>query len=231
MLHIDLPNEALWIVMLLINFITITALYRTIGKLGLFIWVPISVILANIQVLKTVELFGMTATLGNIVYASSFLVTDILSENYGRQEAKKAVWIGFFAVITMTVMMNMALYFTPDPSDFANEHLTAIFSLMPRIALASLAAYMLSQMHDVWAYHFWKKKFPSDKMIWLRNNASTMISQLIDSVVFVLVAFWGQFERNVLISILITTYFMKWIVAVCDTPFIYLAKRIFERKL
>lgn len=225
-----LPNEMLWAVMLLLNFFTIILLYRTLGKVGLYVWIPISVILANIQVLKTVELFGLTATLGNIVYASSFLVTDILSENYGKEEAKRAVWIGFFAIIVMTVMMNLALYFSPADSDFAQSHLEAIFSMMPRIAFASLTAYLLSQIHDIWAYDFWKRRFPSNRYIWLRNNASTMISQLIDSIVFVCVAFWGEFEMNILIEILLTTYFMKWIVAIADTPFIYMAKNIFQKQ-
>ena len=228
---LNLPNELLWAIMLLINFSLITLLYRVLGKTGLFVWIPIAVIIANIQVLKTVEIFGLTATLGNIVYASSFLVTDILSENYGKDEARRAVWIGFFAIIVMTLLMNLALSFSPAESDFAQEHLQAIFAMMPRIALASLTAYILSQIHDVWAYDFWKRKFPSDKAIWVRNNASTMISQLIDTVVFVGIAFWGQFELNVLLEILLTTYFMKWIVALADTPFIYLAKNIFQRKL
>ncbi|MBN2509957.1 MAG: queuosine precursor transporter [Spirochaetales bacterium] len=223
-----MPNELLWVIMLLLNFTLIVVLYRLMGKTGLFIWIPISVIIANIQVLKTVQLFGFTATLGNIVYASSFLVTDILSENYGKNDARKAVCIGFFAITIMTLLMNLALVFKPDQSDFAQEHLKAIFTMMPRIALASLAAYILSQLHDVWAYDFWKRRFPSDSLIWLRNNASTMVSQLIDSVVFVFLAFWAQYDTRVLLEILLTTYLMKWLVAVADTPFIYISKRMYK---
>ncbi len=224
-------NELLWLAFLLLNFITIIALYRVMGKTGLFVWIPIAVIIANLQVVKTVQLFGLTATLGNIVYATSFLVTDILSENYGKDEAKRAVWVGFFAILVMTLFMNIALWFIPAASDFSQGPLTAIFQLMPRIAAASLLAYIISQRHDVWAYSFWRSRFPQDKQIWIRNNLSTMVSQLIDSLVFVLVAFWGVFEPRVLIDILITTYVMKWLVAAADTPFIYWAKRIRERKL
>ena len=90
-------NEILWLVMLLANFFLIILAYKLFGKWGLIMWIPISVIVANIQVIQTVELFGLVATLGNIVYASSFLVTDILSENYGKKEAQKAVWIGFYS--------------------------------------------------------------------------------------------------------------------------------------
>ncbi|MCY1723512.1 queuosine precursor transporter [Prolixibacteraceae bacterium Z1-6] len=228
-----MQNELLWLVMLLANFLLIILAYRLFGKWGLIMWIPISVIVANIQVIQTVELFGMVATLGNIVYASSFLVTDILSENYGKEEAKKAVWIGFFSLISMTLLMNLALFFLPLKGDefagVAHEATSTIFSLMPRIAVASLAAYLLSQRHDVWAYHFWRKRFSRDNQIWLRNNLSTMISQLIDSSVFVLIAFYGVFELPLLLEIFITTYFLKFVVAAADTPFIYWGKSIFKR--
>ncbi len=225
-----MQNELLWLVMLLVNFFLIILAYKLFGKWGLIMWIPISVIVANIQVIQTVELFGLVATLGNIVYATSFLVTDILSENYGKSEAKKAVWIGFFSLISMTILMNLALYFAPlAGDDFAattHEATSTIFKLMPRIAVASLIAYLLSQRHDVWAFHFWKKRFPTDKQLWLRNNLSTMVSQFIDSSVFVLAAFYGVFETSVLWEIFITTYFLKWIVAAADTPFVYWAKRM-----
>ncbi len=226
----DLMNESLWLVMLLVNFIAIMVSYRIWGKLGLYIWVPIAVIVANIQVTKTVQLFGFEATLGNIVYATSFLVTDILSENYGKQEAKRAVGIGFFSLILMTIVMNLALFFVPAASDFVQESMTTIFSLMPRIAIASLCAYGVSQMHDIWAYDFWKRRFPSTGKIWVRNNLSTMVSQLIDSLVFTLIAFYKVFPTPVLIEIVLTTYLLKWIVAIADTPFIYIARKWKEQQ-
>jgi len=79
-------------------------------------------------------------------------------------------------------------------------------------------------MHDVWAYDFWRKRFPGLRLIWLRNNASTMVSQFIDSTVFTVLAFWGVFPVSVLVQIFWTTYLLKWIVGVADTPFIYLAR-------
>ncbi|WP_340113690.1 queuosine precursor transporter [Maribellus mangrovi] len=228
-----MQNEILWLVMLLANFLLIILAYRLFGKWGLIMWIPISVIVANIQVIQTVKLFGLAATLGNIVYATSFLVTDILSENYGKQEAKKAVWIGFFSLISMTFLMNLALEFIPlagdDFAPVAHEATSTIFSLMPRIAIASLSAYLLSQRHDVWAYHFWRKRFSKDNQIWLRNNLSTMVSQLIDSVVFVLIAFWGVYEGLVLFEIFLTTYILKWVVAAADTPFVYWARGIHKK--
>ncbi len=229
-----MQNELLWLAMLLANFLLIILAYKLFGKLGLILWIPISVIVSNIQVIQTIELFGLVATLGNIVYASSFLVTDILSENYGKHEAKKAVWIGFFSLIAMTLVMNLALQFRPlEGDEFASTThgaLSTIFELMPRIAIASLTAYLISQRHDVWAYHFWRKRFSKDNQIWLRNNLSTMVSQFLDSAIFTLIAFYGVFETGILWEIFITTYVLKWVVAAADTPFIYWSKIIFKNQ-
>jgi queuosine precursor transporter len=226
-------NELLWLVEILANFILIILAYRLFGKWGLIMWIPVSTIIANIQVVQTIELFGFSATLGNVVYATSFLITDILSENYGKKEAQKAVWIGFFSLISMTLLMNLALFFRPLSGDAFSEithsSLETIFSLMPRIALASLTAYVISQRHDVWAFHFWKARFPEDRKLWIRNNLSTMVSQLFDSSVFVLIAFYGVFEANILWEIFLTTYLLKWLVAAADTPFVYWAKNIHRK--
>lgn len=218
-------NEILWIGLLAVNFFFILAVYRIWGVDGLFLWIPIAVIAANVQVVKTIEVFGLTATLGNIVYAGSFLVTDILSENHGRHAARRAVMLGFTAVIAITVLMNIALLFRPAPSDTAHDSLVAIFSLFPRIAIASIVAYIVSQYHDVWVYAFLKKRLPARRFIWLRNNASTMVSQLIDTAIFTTIAFFGYFdEARVFWEVFLTTYVLKWLVAACDTPFVYLAR-------
>jgi len=218
-------NELLWIVMLLLNFVAIMVAFKFWGKMGLFIWIPISVIVANIQVTKTVQLFGLEATLGNIVYATSFLATDILSECFGKRDAARAVAIGFFSLVTMTILMNVALVFQPAPSDFVQESLSTIFAIMPRIALGSLVAYMASQFHDIHAFAYWKQRFPGKGSLWFRNNMSTMVSQLIDTLLFTMIAFWGVFPWEVLWQIMLTTYLLKWIVAMFDTPFIYLARK------
>ena len=218
-----LPNEAWWVFMLVANFSGVMIAYRLFGRIGLLSWIPISAILANIQVLKLVEIAGVTATLGNIVYATSFLATDILSENYGKRSAQAGVGLGFLSLISAAVIMNIALGFTPGDEDFAHESLVVIFGFLPRIALASLVAYAVSQFHDVWAYDFWKRKFPGSRYIWVRNNGSTMVSQLIDTLVFNTLAFWGAFPLEVFVEIGITTYALKWIVAALDTPLVYWA--------
>ncbi len=222
-------NELLWAAMLAVNFGCIIIAYRCFGRTGLYAWVPLAAIVANIQVIKLVDLFGITATLGNIVYASSFLVTDILSEIYGKKEAEKAVYIGLFSLVVMTILMNFALAFVPAADDFAQDSIYTIFGFMPRIAGASLLAYFISQTHDVWAFDFWRNRLPANRFLWLRNNASTMVSQLIDSSLFTLVAFWGVYPSGALFEVFWTTYLIKWVVGAADTPFIYIARRWFDQ--
>lgn len=221
-------NELLWLLEIPVNFLLILLAYRLFGKKGLFLWIPVSVIVANIQVVMALRLFGLSATLGNVSYAASFLVTDILSEKYGKQEARRAVLMGLFCLVAATILFQLTLFFQPlAGDDFAGEAhaaLKTIFGLMPRIALGSLTAYFISQWHDVWAFDIWRKRFP--KHLWIRNNFSTMVSQLVDSVVFVLIAFAGVYPARVLFEIFITTYVLKFLVAAADTPFLYWARRI-----
>lgn len=226
-----ISNEWLWLAMLALNFILVIAIYRYAGKTGLYVWIPISTILANIQVVKMVQLFGFEATMGNIIYGTSFLVTDILSENYGKESSKKAVYIGFFSLFAFAAIMKLAVLFNPSMNDTAQPNLEAIFNFMPRLAFASLVAYGVSQFHDVWAYHLWKSVFPSAKFLWLRNNASTIVSQFIDSMAFTLAAFWGVMEVSVLFEVFWTTYIIKFVVALADTPFLYLAYWLKQKNL
>jgi len=222
-------NETLWIIFALVDLCMVLAVYRFFGRVGLFGLMVFNLLLCNIQVLKTVELFGLTTTLGNILYASVFLATDLLGEFYGKKEARKGVLLGFVTLLMMVGYMQIALYFQPSADDFAQPHLQALFGFMPRIALASMVAYLVSQLHDVWAYHAIRQR-TGERMLWLRNNASTMISQFLDSAIFCFIAFWGMFPVEVFWEILISTYVIKVAVAALDTPFIYIAKRMFAHK-
>ncbi|QHE61935.1 queuosine precursor transporter [Rossellomorea vietnamensis] len=213
------------LVFVLITFSCLLVMYRMFGRTGLFVWIGISTILANLQVVKTIEIFGLTATLGNAMYGTAFLVTDILNEKYGKKEAQKAVWLGFFTLIVMTIIMQLALLFQPHPDDFAQESLATIFGIIPRIALGSLAAYLVSQFTDVYIFTYLKKRFPTDGQFWIRNNGSTMVSQLLDTLVFTSIAFLGEYPMHVWFEIFVTTYLLKWVISLMDTPFGYIAKR------
>ncbi len=218
-----LNNEILWFVSLVANFVFIMFAFRIWGEKGLLIWMPISCITANLQVLKNIVVFGLEATLGNIIYATAFLATDILNEFYEKKVAKRAVWYGFYSLISMTVLMQLSLLFIPSESDMTHSSMINLFSFMPRVTVASLVAYLVSNMHDVWAFRYWKKR-TKGRFLWLRNNASTWVSQLIDSLIFTLGAFWGVYEWDILWQIILTTYLLKWLVAVMDTFMIYLAR-------
>jgi uncharacterized integral membrane protein (TIGR00697 family) len=218
-------NELIFFIFALVDMSMVLVLMRFFGRTGLFAAIVMSIILCNIQVLKTVELFGLTTTLGNILYASIFLATDLLSEFHGRRAANKAVLLGFAVLVLSTLYMQVSLLYTPAPSDFVQPHLQAIFGFMPRVAVASLTAYIVSQFHDVWAFHAIRKR-TGERHLWLRNNASTMVSQLLDSAIFCAIAFIGVFPWPVFWQILLTTYLMKIIVAALDTPFMYIARRM-----
>ncbi|KAA0956434.1 queuosine precursor transporter [Planococcus kocurii] len=210
----------------LFNFVLLVIMYKFFGKTGLFAWVAISTVLANIQVTKTIEIIGLTATLGNSLYASTFLATDILNEKYGKKEAKKAVWLGFSSLLIMVLVMQFGIKFIPDDSDFAQDSLETIFGLIPQIAIGSMVAYLASQHLDVIIFSALRKMFPKDSQFWIRNNGSTLISQLLDTLIFTSIAFGGVFPFDVWIQIFISTYVLKFIVSVMATPFGYLAKII-----
>ncbi len=226
----SLFNSLFWIGFIVIDLSLAVLIFRFFGKNGLYILIVASVITANIQVLKTVEIFGMVATLGNVLYGSIFLTTDILTEIYGKKAARRGVWFGFIGMALMTLWMQFGLRFIPHASDFTQGPLSAIFGLMPRIAAGSMTAYLVSQHHDVWAFQFWRDK-TRGRFLWLRNNASTLVSQAIDSVIFCSIALWGVFDTSTWVQILTSTYLLKLVVAVVDTPFIYLAKRLSPKVL
>ena len=222
-------NELLWFGLLIISFLIVIIAYKLFGKTGLYIWTAVAVILANIQVMKTIQVFGLVTALGNVIYSSLFLVTDIINENHSKKDAQKAVWIGFFVLISTTIIMQITLLFIPHESDFLSDHITAIFSFLPRIALASLIAYLISQNHDVWFFDKLKKQY-KEKHLWIRNNLSTITSQLIDNLLFTLIAFIGVFSWDIIFQIFITSMIMKVIVAAFDTPFLYWARNLKEKK-
>ncbi|MBI9009783.1 MAG: queuosine precursor transporter [Tenericutes bacterium] len=221
-----MPNELIWVLFALVNFVLFLIMYKVFGKAGIFYWIVLSTILANIQVIKIIPLFGLEASLGNIMYGTIFLGTDVLNEVFSKKDAKKAVYLGFVVMLSTLVIMQMALWFTPDTSDFGDTALQTIFGFMPRVVLGSLTAFIVSQLLDVNIFQWIKSKLPQDKFLWIRNNGSTMISQLIDTLIFVPIAFLGAVPKDVLLGILISTYVIKLIVAVLDTPFIYLIKKV-----
>ncbi len=220
-------NSILFFVSVLIYLVAVIIAYKLFGKTGLYVFTAISAILANIQVCKNVDFFGLQTTAGNVLYAASFLVTDILSEKHGRKAAQKAVWIGLFTTVVFLIGTQELIMLKPNDTDIMDPAMQQLFGLVPRVSIGSIVGYACSQTIDVFLYHaIWKKTGDSKRMLWLRNCGSTLTSQAIDTVVFTTIAFFGIYPTKVFISILLTTYLFKAIVALCDTPFVYWARKI-----
>ena len=220
-------NDLIFVGSVLFYLGSVVLLYKLFGKNGLYVFTVFSTVLANIQVCKCVDIFGFSTTAGNVLYAATFLVTDILSEKYGKIAAAKAVKYGICVTVFWIIGTQLTLMFTPNANDYISDSLNVVFGLVPRIAFASLIGYVCSQTIDVFLYHFiWKKTGDDSSRLWVRNNFSTLISQAVDTIIFTTLAFWGVYPTEVFFSILLTTYLFKALVALFDTPFIYIARKI-----
>lgn len=224
-----MKNELLLIASMVIIYGAVLAAYRLFGKSGLFAMTAISTILANIEVLMLIDAFGMEQTLGNVMFASTYLITDILSENESKQDATKAVWIGVMTSVFMLVFTQYWLLYDKSPTDWAGVHIDAIFSTTPRMLLASFLGYIISQRFDVQLYHFWwelttRKTGDSNGYLWLRNNGSTLISQMVNTVIFTLAAFGGWYDTKTTVAIMISSYVIYIVTSLADTPVVYIAR-------
>jgi len=222
-----MSNEILFIVMSLASLVFTLLAFR-LGKIYLIGLIAASVVLLNIFVVKGMYLFGLAATGGNVLYASIFLATDLLTEHYGRKIAHQAVLIGFFVSLFFLITSQLILQFVPADYDLAQGALQTIFTLTPRIVLGSMAAYIIAQNLDVWLFAR-IKKMTGSKLLWLRNNGSTFVSQAVDSVIFTVIAFVGIYPE--LWQLILFTYIIKIAVAILDTPFIYLAAQFKPKEL
>lgn len=218
-----MPNEILLFVEIIIVFSMLVLAKKFFGKDGLFAWLGIAPIIANIQVLKCIDLFGISATLGNVLFSSVFLATDMLSEMYSEKDAKKGVAISTASVIFFLMIMQLSLVFMPNKIDVVHNAMNKIFSLSPRVCLASVSMFVLANVVDVKIYDALKRKFKNRKM-WLRNNLCTMICNCAENFGFCFLAFYGVYSNADIISIAASTCIIECIVAICDTPFLYLSK-------
>ena len=167
-----------------------------------------------------------------VAYAATFLFTDIISEVWGKKIAGQVVFAGFISQLLLIFLVNLAIILPVAPfqgSEF-QEAYARILGPSWYIVVGGLIAYLVSQYHDVWAFHMWREK-TKGKWLWLRNNASTMVSQLIDTVIFITLAFailpqvaLGSpiIPWNNLPGLILGQYIVKLIIALLDTPFCYL---------
>jgi len=232
----SLNTYVLWLIMLFYCFSSILIFLKLFGYVGLFIYSALAVIIGNIQVLKTVDFFYSPepVALGTVLFASTFLCTDILSEHFDKDKARKNVLIGFISFSFMTIIMLITIGFKPSTNDWVQDSLVNVFTPMSRFFIASMIAYLASQYFDVWIYST-IKNLTKNRFLWLRNNLSTIISSLIDNTVFSLLA-WiilnpnPETLYNVIMIYIFGTYILRIFIAFIDTPFMYLSKVFLPNK-
>ena len=185
----------------------------------------ISLIIAmNLLGGKIINLFGSPVSVGIFMVPITFLITDIVEEVYGKTIAKHFIYGGVIALITVFCFTAIFVVLEPSERYTFNAEYKTIFTSSLRMLLASFIAFVISQSHDVIAFEFWKKK-TKGKALWLRNNLSTIISQLIDTLLFMTIAFYHlnpKFTFIFIIHLAIPYYIFKVIFAIIDTPFVYL---------
>lgn len=182
-----------------------------------------SLLIANVVAGKVVDLFGFIVPAAVVAYGITFLCTDVINEIWGKEEAQKTVKLGLKIQLASTALILLAIWLPPAvfAIDF-NAAFKTVLSQNVRVVFASLTAYTISQAYDVISFNFWRNK-TKGKHKWLRNNASTLVSQIIDTAIFITIAFWGMVPN--LLWMIISQYIVKAIIALLDTPFFYLLTR------
>ena len=198
---------------------------KLFGKTGMIVWVSLATVLANIITAKNVNIFGLSTAIGTVMFASTFLATDILAECYSPKHAKKAINIGLFSNLILIVSTQIALLYTPSEFDYAHDAMKTLFSLNLRISLASAAMYYIANMADIYVFSKIKQK-TEGRMLWLRNNVATILCNCLENFGFIGLAFAGIYDFQTIMTIAISTSIIEALVAVCDTPFLYVARRI-----
>ena len=205
-------------------------LYIFLG--GLFIaFLVVCNLIANkfvsVQTFLREEPFILSA--GILPYPVTFLITDLLSEFYGRKRTAVVIFTGFAASMLIIGVLNLGAVFPAiEGSPVSNEMYASVFGNSWRVIGASMLAYIIAQLVDVQLYEFWKKK-TKGKMLWLRNNGSTIFSQLVDTTLVVIVLFTGVKSSTEIVSIITDGWLFKVVCAFIDTPVIYVSVFLIRR--
>ena len=226
--------EALWVITVFYDLLLASLLFYFFGKEGLYLAIVLGIVLSNLQGGKVsdVVIFDRTFTvsMGAIMYSGIYFATDLLSEKYGRREANRAVILGALANIAVMLTLVLSTFFLPsDVADSADEVHSAISTLAvysPIFVIGSITAYLISQLFDVWIFHK-IKSITGTRMLWLRNNLSTLLSQALDTFIYTFV--WvlaGQLDFSTAAAIALSKYIFKFAIAILDTIFIYMLREI-----
>ncbi|MFN2342992.1 MAG: queuosine precursor transporter [Desulfonatronovibrio sp.] len=176
-----------------------------------------SLVIASVISSKIITIGGVVLPAGILAYCITFVASDVISEIWGKEKAKQVVLGGFAALVVCLGLIHLALAWPGAAFWENNEAYASVLGAAPRIIIASLIAYLISQNHDVWAFHFWKKVF-NGRHLWIRNNLSTASSQVIDSAIFISIAFYGIMP---ILPLIAGQVMVKLIIAFMDTPVVY----------
>lgn len=198
---------------------------KLFGKNGVIAWVMLASVLANIITAKNASIAGLNTAIGSVLFASTFLATDILTECYGEKDARKAVYMGLFGIGVFIVSSQIALWYIPSGIDYADGAMRVLFSMNLRISISSAVMYFAANMADVWLFSKLKKKM-NGRHLWVRNNVSTILCNCLENFLFMFFAFFGIYGLKDVAAMALATSVIEAVVAVCDTPFLYLARGI-----
>ena len=215
-------NIILGIISVFITFSLVVLIEKLFKKEGLYVWIGIATVIANILVCKSIDLFGLTTNLGNVMFASSFLATDIMCEKYGAKDSRKAIILGIVSQAIFLASTQLALAYIPSSEDMTHESMKTLFSINARVSISSIIMYFVSNMADIYLFEKIKQKFPNK--LWLRNNVSTIISNCLENYLFSLMAFIGIFDISTIFMIASVASVLEIVIAILDTPFLYLSK-------
>ena len=210
---------------IVLTFSAVLLAFRFFGKSGLYAWIAFASVVANIMTAKTSDIGSLAVAQGTVLFASTFLATDILCERFDRKSATKGVFIGLSATLSFVVASQIALLYKPSVFDYAHEPMAILFGLNLRICLSSVTMYLVANLLDVFLFERIKKA-TGGRALWLRNNVATIVCNCTENFAFIFLAFYGVYSAPECAEIAIATSIVEAIVAVCDTPFIYIAERI-----
>ncbi len=217
-------NVLLGAINVIIIFSIVVIIERLFKKEGLFVYLSISTIIANILVCKSIDLLGFVTCMGNIMFASNFLATDILCEKYGAKDGRKAICLAAVSQIIFIVVIQFALLYKPSSEDLVNESMKTLFAINLRVSLSSLFMFVVSNLLDIYIYERIRSRFP--EKLWLRNNVSTILSNCIENYIFTTLAFVGIFDLLTIFSIASVASVLEIVLALADTPFIYISRKL-----
>ncbi len=182
-----------------------------------------SLVAANLLGTKITTIFGVSVSVAIFAYPITFLITDAIEEVFGKKPVTRLLYGAMAALIVVMAITALAVILPPSERYEHNSQFVTIFSNSLRMIMASIIAFSLSQTHDIWAFNFWKKQ-TNKKFLWLRNNLSTIISQFIDTTVFMFIAFYHmtpKFDASFIFSLIIPYWLFKIAFALLDTPIVY----------